>query len=231
MEKGTSWDRLRKKNIIGQEIKVEKSEQGEVLRDSFLLSFPWSPRHTPLTEKWWEGTSKPKLNYFPLLDHLSWWVWRQHEGQNTGPSKHEVVPLGNRCAERSQRNSVCSQNQEASGTSGYLPTFLSSCSRKKSFPRPFGLHQNLKIFLRHEALSGDKITTSASQMPGSSTVPCLYSHSFLCKVFLAKETIHPSKPRPKATFSVKYTRFLQAKWGHSFRCLPRVLHSHLISLF
>lgn len=173
MEKGISWDRLRKNYIVGQEIKVEKSEQGKVLGDLFLLSFPWNPLYIPLTEKWWEGTSKPKLNYFSSLDHLSWWVWRKHEGENTRPSKHNVMPLGNRCAERSQRNTVCSQSQEASGTSGYLPMFLSSCLRKKSFSRPFGLHHSLKFFLIDETLSGDKTTTSASQMPGSSTVLCL----------------------------------------------------------
>ena len=108
------------------------------------------------------------------------------------------MPLGNRCAERPQRNSVCSQNQEASGTSGYLPTFLSSCSRKKSFPRPFGLHQSLKFFLRHEALSGDKITSSASQMPGSSTVSCLLLTLFPMQSLLGQRNYLSLKTQAKS---------------------------------
>lgn len=108
------------------------------------------------------------------------------------------MPLGNGCAERSQRKTVCSQSQEASGTSGFLPTFLSSCSRKKSFSRPFGLHQSLKLFLRHEALSGDKTTTSASKMPGASTVPCFLLTLFPMQSLLGQINYSSFKTQAKS---------------------------------
>ena len=66
MEKGNSWDRLRKKNIIGQEIKVEKSEQGKVLRDSCLLSFLGAPFILPcLKSDGRETQSQSKTIFLP----------------------------------------------------------------------------------------------------------------------------------------------------------------------
>lgn len=83
MKTGIIWNRLRKKNIIAGEVKVEKSEQEKVLRYSFLLSFPWNLFNTPHHWKVVGGNLRQKLKYFPCLGHLSWWVWRKQRKANT----------------------------------------------------------------------------------------------------------------------------------------------------
>lgn len=66
MKIGIIWNRLRKKNIIAGEIKVEKSEQEKVLRYSFLLSFPWNLFNTPHHWKVEGGNLKAKAKVFSL---------------------------------------------------------------------------------------------------------------------------------------------------------------------
>ena len=195
------WKRATAEIDWGRKISGPRNKSWEIWtgKSSQRLMSPILSLEPPSYSPDWKvmgGNLKAKAKLFSFLDHLSWWVWRKHDGQNTGPSKHEVMSLGNRCAERPQRNSVCSQNQKASGTSGYLPTFLQSCSRKKSFPRPFGLHQSLKFFLRHAALSGDKITSSASQMPGFSTVSCLLLTLFPMQSLLGQRKYSSFKTQP-----------------------------------
>lgn len=171
---------------------VEKSEQEKQLPHSFFFSFPWNPPHTPLTGR--EETSRPKPNYFPCLAQLPWCMWRKDVGQKTETSKCKVMPLHwrkkilegqclqpepSRAEGGGHRASGVRDQQEASVVFGYLPTFLSSCSGQKSFPKPFGLQQSLGPSLRHEALSGDTVMASAPLTAGWSTIPCLYSCSLM----------------------------------------------------
>lgn len=66
MKIGIIWNRLRKKNIIAREIKVEKSEQEKVLRYSLLLSFPWNLFNTPHHCEVVGGDLKAKAKVFSL---------------------------------------------------------------------------------------------------------------------------------------------------------------------
>lgn len=49
-QKGIIWDGQRKKSIVAEDMKAEKSEQEEKAQ-SFVLSSPGNPLHAPLTGK------------------------------------------------------------------------------------------------------------------------------------------------------------------------------------
>lgn len=197
-----------------------------------------------------EGTSRPKSNYIPCLGQFPSCVWRKDVGQKAEPGKCKFLPLhwkkdvlkGPGGSLDTWRYTVCSQSQagrrlkdmglrsvrgqqEASVMFGYLSTFLSSCSVKKSFSKSFG---SLEASLWHEALSGDRVTASASLIAGWSPIPCLYSHSLLQSLMNYLFFNSQAKCYPLCEVD---SRFLQAKLGHSPSCPLIVLYLYHVSLF
>ena len=231
MEKGNSWDRLRKKNIIGQEIKVEKSEQGKVLRDSCLLSFLGAPFILPcLKSDGREPQSQSKTIFLPgssfLVGVKEAWGPEHRAKQTRGHA------IGKQVCRKAPEEQCLQPDPKRFWDVWIFTHVLTIMLKEEIISQALWVASELKVFPETWSIiwrqKSQALPLKCQALPQS---PASYSHSSLCKVFLAKESIHPSKPRLKATLSVKYTRFLQAKWGHSFCCLPRVLHSHFFFLY